>query len=70
MTSILWFRRDLRLHDNRTLFHALMQADRVVPVFILDDRLLSSNRIGAARVGFLCGALTSLDPAKRQPPRS
>lgn len=64
-TALHWFRRDLRLHDNMTLFHALRHSERVVPVFVLDDRLLSSDRMGAARIGFLCGALTSLDTALR-----
>ena len=33
-TALVWFRRDLRLHDNPALSHALDTADRVVPVFI------------------------------------
>ena len=36
MTTIVWFRQDLRLADNPALFHAAQQG-RILPVFILDD---------------------------------
>ncbi|MGB3074500.1 MAG: deoxyribodipyrimidine photo-lyase [Chitinophagales bacterium] len=38
--SVFWFRRDLRLHDNAGLFHALKSADKVLPVFIFDTEIL------------------------------
>jgi deoxyribodipyrimidine photo-lyase len=38
--SIFWFRRDLRLHDNAGLYHALKGAYPVVPVFIFDRNIL------------------------------
>jgi deoxyribodipyrimidine photo-lyase len=38
--SIFWFRRDLRLHDNAALFHALQSGQPVVPVFIFDRNIL------------------------------
>ncbi|WP_312405651.1 deoxyribodipyrimidine photo-lyase [Brevundimonas sp.] len=34
---ILWFRRDLRLHDNPALNHAVETGRHIMPVFILDD---------------------------------
>ena len=37
LTIVHWFRRDLRVADNTALAHAARDADRVVPVFILDD---------------------------------
>jgi deoxyribodipyrimidine photo-lyase len=37
---IFWFRRDLRLHDNAGLFHALEQGKPVLPVFIFDRNIL------------------------------
>lgn len=40
MTAIVWFRRDLRVHDHPALCAALDRHDRVVPFFCLDDRLL------------------------------
>jgi deoxyribodipyrimidine photo-lyase len=38
--NIFWFRRDLRLHDNHGLFHALQSGRPVVPVFIFDRSIL------------------------------
>jgi deoxyribodipyrimidine photo-lyase len=42
-TAIWWIRRDLRLLDNRALQHALSEADSVIPLFILDPRLLEKD---------------------------
>ncbi len=39
-TAIVWFRRDLRVHDHPALTAAAGSADRVVPAFVLDERLL------------------------------
>ncbi|MER7072844.1 deoxyribodipyrimidine photo-lyase [Terrabacter sp. NPDC000476] len=41
-TAILWFRRDLRLHDHPALLAALGSADEVLPVFVVDPRLLDT----------------------------
>ncbi len=41
-TAILWFRRDLRLHDHPALLAALEAADEVLPVFVLDPTLLDT----------------------------
>lgn len=38
--NICWFRRDLRLHDNAALYHALKDGLPVVPVFIFDKAIL------------------------------
>lgn len=38
--NIFWFRRDLRLHDNAGLYHALKEGKPVVPVFIFDRNIL------------------------------
>ena len=35
---IVWFRQDLRLHDNEALFEAIRQSKEVIPVFVLDER--------------------------------
>ena len=58
MTSIMWFRRDLRGHDNEALA-AACAAGPCVPVFVLDPLFLS--RAGDARLWFLFGALKSLN---------
>ena len=38
--NIFWFRRDLRLHDNRGLFEALTNSLPVLPIFIFDSNIL------------------------------
>jgi len=52
--SIFWFRRDLRLHDNAGLFHALSENKSVLPVFIFDKKILDKLEFeNDARVGFI-----------------
>ena len=65
-TAIWWIRRDLRLSDNQTLTEALRQADVVVPVFILDPKLLASEYAGQARLAFLFAGLRELEKNLRQ----
>jgi deoxyribodipyrimidine photo-lyase len=60
-TALWWMRRDLRLTDNQPLAVALAQADRVIPVFVLDPTLLNSPYVGPKRVAFLLGGLRRLD---------
>ena len=57
-TSILWFRRDLRLADHPALLAARDAADEVVPVFVLDDALRRPS--GANRLAFLYRNLRDL----------
>jgi deoxyribodipyrimidine photo-lyase len=38
--AIFWYRRDLRLHDNAGLYHALRSGYPVLPVFIFDRNIL------------------------------
>ena len=38
--NIFWYRRDLRLHDNAGLYHALKGDYPVMPVFIFDKNIL------------------------------
>ena len=38
--NIFWFRRDLRIHDNAGLYHALKGPHPVVPLFISDRNIL------------------------------
>ena len=60
MTSVLWFRRDLRLGDNPALA-AAAQAGEVLPLFVLDDALRRPS--GAPRLAFLYRCLRELDEA-------
>jgi deoxyribodipyrimidine photo-lyase len=58
MTSLMWFRRDLRLADNPALLMA-SKMDWVVPVFVIDPRLVGPS--GAPRLAFLFRCLRALD---------
>jgi deoxyribodipyrimidine photo-lyase len=49
--SILWFRNDLRLHDNQTLEAALKASERIIPVFCLNPKLFNSSEAGLTRIG-------------------
>ncbi len=59
-TIIHWFRRDLRVADNTALAAAARNADRVVPVFVLDDHYGNDPGIGPARFRFLRESLEEL----------
>jgi deoxyribodipyrimidine photo-lyase len=62
-TIVHWFRRDLRLRDNTALSRAVRDAERVVPVFILDDHYAGDPNVGPARFRFLRESLEELDRA-------
>ncbi len=65
--ALFWFRRDLRLHDNAGLYHALRSPWPVVPVFIFDryilDRLPDQRD---ARVEFIHQEVGRLSEELRQ----
>jgi len=65
--AIVWFRRDLRLHDNEALTDALKHADEVLPVFIFDPRVWRGSlpltglaKTGSHRAKFLLECVTDL----------
>lgn len=58
--SIWWIRRDLRLADNQALTAALNSADAVIPLFVLDPKLLHSPNVGEKRKAFLFAGLRQL----------
>jgi deoxyribodipyrimidine photo-lyase len=57
---VLWFRRDLRLSDHPAINQAA-GADEVVPLFVLDPRLMSAA--GTPRQAYLLRSLRSLGDA-------
>lgn len=58
--GIHWFRRDLRIQDNRALAEISSQVDRLVLVFILDSRLTSPQSRPLPRAAFLLDCVSSL----------
>lgn len=63
--AIFWFRRDLRLHDNSGLYHALRSGHTVKPVFIFDKHILDHLDEDDARVTFIYDRLRALDTQLR-----
>jgi deoxyribodipyrimidine photo-lyase len=61
--SIVWFRRDLRLADHPALTEAIADFDTVMPLFVMDERLLASA--APARAWFLRQSVAELDRALR-----
>ena len=45
---IVWFRQDLRLHDNEALMDAIRTSEEVIPVYVFDQRVFR----GETRYGF------------------
>ncbi len=60
-TAIWWIRRDLRLADNPALHAALADGRAVIPLFVLDDRLLMSDKAAPQRTAFMLDGLRALD---------
>jgi len=55
---LIWFRNDLRIHDNEILFEAVERGDIVIPVYFFDPRYFRDNSnglksTGIARANFL-----------------
>ncbi|MGI8623576.1 MAG: cryptochrome/photolyase family protein [Solirubrobacteraceae bacterium] len=61
MTAVVWFRRDLRVHDHPPLVAALREHERVVPLFVLDPRLIGGRFRSANRTQYLLDCLRALD---------
>jgi len=57
-TTVMWFRRDLRLADLPALHAAAADGARVVPLFVVDPAFA---RAGAPRTAFMADALRVLD---------
>ena len=62
-TAIIWLRRDLRVHDHPALATAVAEHDHVIPLFVLDDRLLHGRFASGPRTAFLLDCLRALDTA-------
>jgi len=64
--AIWWIRRDLRLADNQALTEAIRQAKEVIPLFILDPKLINSRNNSEKRLSFLYHGLKELDADLRK----
>lgn len=65
--AIHWFRRDLRIFDNQALSYASQQrGGHVIPLFIVDETLVRSSRVGPNRLAFLAQRLRTLHAELQQ----
>ncbi|MEO1438202.1 MAG: deoxyribodipyrimidine photo-lyase, partial [Bacteroidota bacterium] len=49
---VVWFRQDLRLHDNEALHYAIERSDEIIPVYIFDERqFLGQTKFGFPKTG-------------------
>jgi len=70
--AIVWFRMDLRLHDNEALQDAMRNAYEVIPVFVFEDRLFKGNtsfgfpKTGKYRTKFILESVADLRQSLRK----
>lgn len=62
---LVWFRNDLRLHDNEMLVEAIAKSDSILPVYFFDPRQFEETpygtiKTGATRAQFLLETVESL----------
>ena len=50
-TILVWFRNDLRVHDNEILFEAIRKADKVLPVYCFDPFYFKTTDLGLSKTG-------------------
>jgi deoxyribodipyrimidine photo-lyase len=51
--NIFWFRRDLRIDDNKGLYQALTSGEEILPIFIFDTTILNELPKDDSRVSFI-----------------
>jgi deoxyribodipyrimidine photo-lyase len=50
-TILVWFRNDLRVHDNEILLDATRKADKVLPVYCFDPHYFPADETGTIKTG-------------------
>lgn len=51
-TILVWFRKDLRVHDNEILTEAVRKGDFIVPVYCFDPRQFQTTSCGSLKTGY------------------
>ncbi|SDM74705.1 deoxyribodipyrimidine photo-lyase [Daejeonella rubra] len=64
-TILVWFRKDLRIHDNEILTEAVRRGDRIIPVYCFDPRQFeltpfNTYKTGLIRARFLLESVSDL----------
>lgn len=71
-TAIIWFRQDLRLHDNEALHDAMAVADHIVFAYIFDERWINDStsfgfkKTGRHRAKFILESVADLRASLRE----
>jgi len=63
--EIVWFKRDLRVHDHAPLCAALASGRPLLPLYILEPQLWAQPDASARHFDFLCETLADLDRSLR-----
>ncbi len=50
-TILVWFRNDLRVHDNEILFEATRKVDKILPVYCFDPFYFKTTEFGLPKTG-------------------
>jgi deoxyribodipyrimidine photo-lyase len=69
--AIVWFKTDLRLHDNEVLLRAIAENDEIIPVYCFDDAHYQRTEFGFQKTGsfraaFILEAVKDLDAQLRK----
>jgi deoxyribodipyrimidine photo-lyase len=64
-TILVWFRKDLRIHDNEILTEAVRKGDLIIPVYCFDPRHFeltpfNTSKTGIVRAKFLLESVADL----------
>nr|MBC7611615.1 deoxyribodipyrimidine photo-lyase [Pseudopedobacter sp.] len=64
-TILVWFRNDLRIHDNEILLEATEKAETIIPVFCFDPRYYTetayqTQKTGSFRAQFILESVADL----------
>ncbi len=69
---IVWFRQDLRIHDNEALDYALERGDEIIPVYVFDERVFKGetkygfHKTGKYRAKFIIECVENLRDSLRE----
>ncbi|MFS2179893.1 deoxyribodipyrimidine photo-lyase [Rhizobium pisi] len=63
---ILWFRKDLRLDDNKALNAAHLSGQQIIPLYINEPEAAGTGPLGAAQAWWLHHSLEALDRSLRE----
>ena len=64
-TILVWFRKDLRIHDNEILTEAVRKGDKIIPIYCFDPRQFEitdfhTRKTGLIRTRFLLESVSNL----------